>query len=80
MLRVRALGARVVEVAGDFTDWQAVPLVADADGTWSLAEPLGPGTYRLNLRVDGGAWSVPAGLAAERDDFNGVVGILVVGG
>ncbi len=80
VLRVRALGARLVEVAGDFTDWQAVPLVADAHGTWSLAEPLGPGTYRLNVRVDGGAWSVPAGLAAERDDFNGVVGILVLGG
>jgi hypothetical protein len=79
-LRLSAPGARSVEIAGDFTDWQPVSLIANADGTWSLALPLSPGTYRINVRLDGGPWTVPAGLAVERDEFSGIVGLLLVGG
>jgi hypothetical protein len=80
VLVLRANAARLVEVAGDFTDWQPVALIEGPKGWWSLMTPLAPGTYRLNVRLDGGAWQVPADLAAERDDFSGLVGILIVGG
>jgi hypothetical protein len=32
----------------------------------------------MNMRVDGGAWRVPPGLAPVNDDFNGTTVILIV--
>ncbi len=80
LLRVRAPLAQLVEVAGDFTDWQAVRFVPAGDGSWAVLVPLVPGTYRMNLRVDGGAWAVPPGIGAADDEFSGRVGVLVVAG
>jgi hypothetical protein len=77
-LRVYAPLAQVVEVMGDFTDWQVVRLGPAGDGSWTAVVPLAPGTYRFNVRVDGGAWAVPPGLAAAEDEFNGRVGLLIV--
>ena len=72
--------AATVEVQGDFSDWQAVAMAPRADGSWSVRIALPAGTYRLNVRVDGGPWSAPAGLPAVADDFGGMVGLLVLDG
>jgi hypothetical protein len=77
-MRVRAAGASQVELAADFTDWQARELVEVRAGVWELTVPLDSGIYRLNVRIDGGAWIVPLGLRTRRDDFGGAVGILVI--
>lgn len=76
--RVRAPGARTVELIGDFTQWQAVRLGQLSDGSWSVTLPLGPGVYRMNVRVDNGPWGVPPGVPALTDDFGGVVGVLYI--
>ncbi len=80
LIRVRAPLAQLVEVAGDFTDWTPVRLVPAGDGSWTALVPLVPGTYRMNLRVDGGAWAVPPGMGAAEDEFSGRVGVLIVSG
>lgn len=71
-------GARTVELMGDFTDWSPVPMRPDGAGAWVAAVPVSPGTHRVNLRVNGGAWRVPPGLAPVTDDFNGTAGLLIV--
>jgi hypothetical protein len=63
---------------GDFTDWQPVALTHTGAGAWEIRLPLTPGVHRVNVRVDGGAWSVPAGARREESEFGGVVGVVVV--
>jgi hypothetical protein len=79
LIRVRAPGARTVELMGDFTGWMPVILERSERGSaeWALLRSIPPGIYRLNLRVDGGAWGVPPGITALNDDF-GPVGILKI--
>ncbi len=77
-LVIRAAGAKLVEVTGDFTDWNPVILTSDTTGTWAVSVPLGRGTYRFNIRLDGGEWMVPAGVTRIKDEFGGEVGLLVV--
>ena len=77
VLMIRAPGAATVEVMGDFTDWEPVMLTRAGDA-WRLPTPLASGPRRLNVRVDGGPWSVPAGATLERDDYGTAVGLLVV--
>jgi len=64
---------------GDFTDWRPVVLTASGDGTWEVTLPIAPGIHRVNVRVNGGAWSVPPGLTVATDDFGGEVGLLPIG-
>lgn len=75
---LRAAGARLVEVMGDFTDWQPVALTACPDGRWRYESGLPAGMYRFNVRLDRGPWSVPAGVPAADDEFGSSVGVLVV--
>jgi len=77
MLVVRASGAASVEIMGDFTDWQPVMLTPLGD-QWRLEVRLPSGLRRLNVRVNGGPWSVPAGATLEHDEFGAVVGTIVV--
>ncbi|HEX6063170.1 MAG TPA: glycogen-binding domain-containing protein [Longimicrobiales bacterium] len=78
VVRVHAAGAHTVELMGDFTDWEVVALEPAGDGVWKFGLPLNRGVHRLNVRVDGGPWVVPAGARAETDEFGGVVGVIVV--
>lgn len=87
-VRLRVLGARRVEIMADFTEWVPVPLtrLPAASGSreraagdlWGITVVLTPGVHRINVRVDGGEWVAPPGLSAVRDEFGGVVGLLVV--
>jgi len=77
-LVVHAGEASNIEVSGDFTDWEPVPLAPGAGATWMVTLPLAPGTYRFNIRIDGGAWVVPVGVTRLADEFGGTVGLLTV--
>jgi hypothetical protein len=78
VFRVRAARARTVEIAGDFSGWKAVSLVRADDGSWVATLSIPPGTYQMNLRLDGGAWTLPSGLPVVRDEFGGTAGLLVL--
>jgi hypothetical protein len=77
-VRVNAPGARLVEINGDFTNWTPIPLFPAEAGWWTSTLPLKPGKYQMNLRTDGGAWTVPPGLLSIVDEFGGTVGLLVI--
>lgn len=76
-LRVRAPEARTVEIAGDFTSWEPVPLSRGSDGWWTATLPIPEGTHQLSVRLDGSAWVVPPGLVTITDE-SGVSALLVV--
>lgn len=78
LIRVSAPGASRVELMGDFTDWEPLTLSRARPGTFEILLRLAPGSYRLNVRLDGGQWIVPTGVRAEGDDFGQEVGIVLV--
>ena len=79
-LLVIAPGADSVEINGDFTNWEPLPLRPDpgSPGQWSAALPIAPGKYQMNIRVNGGKWVVPPGILSMLDEFGGTVGLLIV--
>jgi len=76
-LAVRAPGARLVEVMGDFTDWRPLRLARAGSERWECVVTLAPGIHHVNLRVDGGEWMAPPGAPTAADSYNGTVGIVV---
>jgi hypothetical protein len=77
-ITLQGILAKRVEVMGDFTDWQPVPLDSSGEGRWSVTLPVAPGTHRMNLRIDEGPWTVPPDLPALKDEFSGVVALFTV--
>jgi hypothetical protein len=77
-LRVAARQAQTVEISGDFTNWVPASFAKTVAGSWTLTLPLAPGKYQMNLRVNGGKWTVPPGLLFMDDEFGGTVGLLVI--
>jgi hypothetical protein len=77
-LRVRAPGAQTVEIAADFTDWQPLPLLRVSGDAWEITLRIPPGSYRIDVRANGGRWLAPRGTRLEHDEFGSEVGILVV--
>jgi hypothetical protein len=77
-LTIRDVSAERVEIAADFTDWQPVAFTMVRRSVWELPVALPPGVYRLNVRIDGGRWQVPRGARPQRDEFGGLVGLVVV--
>ncbi|MDQ6634275.1 MAG: glycogen-binding domain-containing protein [Gemmatimonadota bacterium] len=77
LLRVRAPGARRVEVMGDFTEWEPIELAPTGD-VFSRAVTMTPGTHRVVVRIDGGEWQPAANTPAVDDDLGGRVGLVVV--
>lgn len=76
---VEAPGASVVTLAGDFTEWDEVPLRREGDA-WTTTLRLEPGVYRYAYRVDG-TWHVPEGASGRtRDEWGNPVATLVVPG
>jgi hypothetical protein len=78
VVRLRAPGAKSVDIMGDFTDWEPIPLQKSDRDQWTVVIPIPKGTHRMNLRVDQGPWGVPPGVPLLDDDFGGVVGVLVI--
>lgn len=77
-LRADVAGASRVELAGDFSDWDPIPLARVRAGDWAVDVSVRSGVHQLAMRVDGGPWRVPAGLASVTDEFGGVSGVLIV--
>jgi hypothetical protein len=77
-LIVHVPGATLVELAGDFTDWQPVVLSPTPDGSWEAALRIASGVHRMDVRIDGAGWIVPAGTTRVVDDFNGEVGLFAI--
>ena len=77
-IRVLAPSAASVELAGDFTRWTTVPLVAAGSGWWETTMPLSHGAHEVAVRVNGGPWVAPPGLPPLTDEFGGRSGLLTV--
>jgi len=75
-----ATGARLVEISGDFTRWDPLRMEENPahPGAWSVALPIERGKYQMNIRINGGQWTVPPGLLPMADEFGGAVGLLVI--
>jgi hypothetical protein len=71
-------GVETVEIMGDFTGWEPVPLIRRGRDHWELLLPMAPGIHQINLRIDGGQWIAPPGMPTLKDGFNGEVGVLVI--
>jgi len=76
-LEVRAPGARLVEVTGDFTQWEPLRLDHSGGDRWQTTVMLEPGVHQVNLRVDGGAWMPPPGAPTTADGYGGTTGVVV---
>lgn len=76
-VRVFATDTMVIDIAGDFSDWQPIPLVRE--GAFFVARvELPPGKYRVAIRVNLGVWRAPRNLARVRDDYGGEAGLVVI--
>ncbi len=75
---VHAPTAATVELAGDFTDWQPVTLRRTGEDMWERVLRIPSGVHRINVRIDGGTWTAPAGTTRAEDEFGGEVGIVAV--
>ncbi|MEZ4457414.1 MAG: hypothetical protein R2882_12845 [Gemmatimonadales bacterium] len=69
-------GIERVELLGDLTDWRPVAMTALGGGRFDLALAVPPGSYLINLRLDGGKPLVPPGLPAVDDGFGGEAGVI----
>ncbi len=77
LIRVRHPSAVQVELVGDFSAWQPVPMIRRSEG-WEARLRLMSGVYLINLRVDGQSLEVPAGLSTTEDSFGGRAGVMIV--
>lgn len=73
--------ASVVQVAGDFNDWQPERTgleKVDEAGKWMLKLPIQPGTYRYRLVVDGQWQQDPYNRMTEMNPFGEMNSVLQV--
>ena len=70
-------GSEVIELACDCDGWKprAMMLLGDL---WVVELRASSGLHHVSIRVDGGTWIAPPGLAPIDDDFAGQAGLLVV--
>lgn len=68
---LQAPGARSVQLAGDFTDWEKAPkpLRKLKDGVWKCTVSLPEGYYEYRLLVDGQWQSDPANPLVSANPF-----------
>ena len=77
-LDLAATATSGVELMADFTDWSPVALER-VGSLWWLERAIPPGAHRLAIRIDGGAWIVPANLPRVEDELGGAaVGIITI--
>ena len=77
-LSVRDSSEEPISIAGDFNNWQPVPMQREGS-EWIIRLPLSAGIYHYAFRSSTGEWFVPGSVAGRRDDgFGGHVAVLVV--
>ena len=67
----------LVEIASSSTEWKPVRAPREGD-RFVHRFTLPSGTHRVAVRVNGGAWRAPRGLAVVDDDFGGKAGLIVI--
>ncbi|MGH7652927.1 MAG: glycogen-binding domain-containing protein [Gemmatimonadaceae bacterium] len=77
-LKISAPGAERVEITGDFTGWDPIALNLNNEGSWTGSFALARGEYQMNVRLNGGKWTVPRSLLSMVDEFGGAVGLLII--
>jgi hypothetical protein len=77
-IELRAPNATTVEITGDFTQWEPRAMTAAGGGRFSIVLPITSGTYQMNMRLDGGPWTVPPGVTVIKDELGAQVAILSV--
>jgi hypothetical protein len=77
VMRIRADGARTVEIMADFTDWSVRPLTRVGDH-FECYVGVTTGSHHLLVRIDGAAWRPAANTPAVDDDLGGKAGLIVV--
>ena len=75
-LALRAGGAERVECVGDFTNWEAVPMLRDGD-VWRVKLPVTPGIHHFGFFVDG-SWYVPLEAPGLAEDEWGVAQATII--
>jgi hypothetical protein len=75
---IRAGGVESIEIMGDFTQWESIPLYRVSRDRWEATLPISPGIHQVNVRMDQGKWKAPPGMPTMRDGFSGEVGVLVI--
>lgn len=68
-----------VELRGDFTEWQTRSCMPRGRRYFDCGTVPPTGTWRVSIRLDGGAWQHPANLTPAVDDFGTVDGVLQTG-
>lgn len=76
-VRIDAPESARVELSGSFNDWTVVT-VTRTDGRFQHVLELPAGTHRVAIRINGGEWKAPEGLARVKDDLGGEAGLVVV--
>lgn len=71
---------KTVAVAGDFSDWETIPMERVDENCYALTLRLRPGKYEYGFVVDGKWLPDPFSPRAVADGFGGVNSILVVDG
>lgn len=65
-------------VAGEFNEWQPVPMQASGD-EWRIEIPVRPGAYRFAFVSPSGEWFVPEGYPGRMsDDMGGHIALVIV--
>jgi hypothetical protein len=62
---------------GDITGWEPRALER-RDRWWEIRLTAEAGAHHVVVRVDGGAWMVPANLPRLDDELGGTVGLIVI--
>lgn len=76
-LRINAANDAVVEVMSSISAW-AVTRVSRQGEAFVYRLTLPSGSHRIAVRINGGAWRAPLGLASVEDDFGTGAGLVVV--
>jgi 1,4-alpha-glucan branching enzyme len=73
-----ALGAKSVQIAGDFNQWHPVPMHQRVDGWWFIQMLLAHGHHLYHFLVDGQPMLDPQASGTARDDHNQPVSLVAV--
>lgn len=71
-------GGSSAKLMGEFTGWRPVSLEPLGGGRFAASFFAQPGTYRINVALDGGPWIAPPGMPRIEDGFGGLVGLLTL--
>jgi 1,4-alpha-glucan branching enzyme len=78
MIRLRIGKAKRVELSGEPTSWTPISMKRADDDWWEVTVNARPGSYRVNVRIDGREWIAPPGTVPSRDEFGGEAGVIQI--